>query len=127
MKKNKQLEFSDLRIDPELDIDFNTNEISVYLETWFDVDRKFDLHINDDDDTWLNMYARFNPFEDTLKIDCVIDSPNNHQSFEYKPTDDESTLIKNMIKDYIYIEYGENPKDFIASEFSYELKMGGLQ
>ena len=46
MKSNNELEAKDLRID-DLEVDDEWQRVIVaYMETWFDVDRKFHLDIN---------------------------------------------------------------------------------
>lgn len=70
MKENNELTRDDMVVDPEMELDCDIEQqLNVYLEVWFDVDKKFDLHINDEDDTWLNLYAQFNVPEDTLRIE----------------------------------------------------------
>lgn len=55
MKRNNELEAKDLRID-DLEVDDEWQQVIVaYMETWFDVDKKFHLDINSQDGTWLNM------------------------------------------------------------------------
>ena len=57
MKENKELERNDIAIDRDMEVDYDIGqEIMVYIETWFDVDKKFGLNIADEDGTWLNMY-----------------------------------------------------------------------
>ena len=51
----------------------------------------------DDDDIWLNMYAKYNPFEDTLRVECEIDNGTDSQHFEYVPTRAEAQLLKDKI------------------------------
>ena len=42
MTENNELERTDLGIDPEMEVDCDIGqEITVYIETWFDVDKKF--------------------------------------------------------------------------------------
>lgn len=42
MKENNELERRDLAIDSEMEVDCDIGqEITVYIETWFDVDKKF--------------------------------------------------------------------------------------
>ena len=66
-----------------MDVDCeNATEITAYLETWFDVDKKFGTNTKDDDDVWLNVYAKYNPFDDTLRIECEIDKPKGSEYFE---------------------------------------------
>lgn len=73
MKENNELERADIAVDREMEVDcYIGQEITVYIETWFDVDKKFGVQTADDDSTWLNMYGKYNPFEDTLRIECEI-------------------------------------------------------
>ena len=98
MRENKELEKDDLRIDADMDVDCDIGqEITVYIETWFDVDEKFGIHINDEDGTWLNMYGKYNPFKDTLRIECEIRHYEGSEYFDYEPTDAETQIIKEMI------------------------------
>ena len=95
MKKNNELERTDIAIDRDMDVDCeNATEITAYLETWFDVDKKFGTNTKDDDDVWLNMYAKYNPFDDALRIECEIDKPKGSEYFDYTPTEAEERLIK---------------------------------
>ena len=69
MKENNELTRDDIAIDHDMEVDCDEGrEIAVYIETWFDVDKKFRIDTASDDDTWLNMYGRYNPFDDTLRI-----------------------------------------------------------
>ena len=71
MKENNELTRDDIAIDHDMEVDCDEGrEIAVYIETWFDVDKKFHIDTASDDDTWLNMYGRYNPFDDTLRIEC---------------------------------------------------------
>ena len=49
MKENKELERHDIAIDREMEVDCDIGqEITVYIETWFDVDKKLSLiHISE--------------------------------------------------------------------------------
>lgn len=95
MTKNNELERKDIVVDRDMDVDCeNATEITAYLETWFDVDKKFGTNTKDDDDVWLNVYAKYNPFDDTLRIECEIDKPKGSEYFDYTPTEAEERLIK---------------------------------
>lgn len=73
MKENMELERKDLVIDRDMEVDCDIGQqITCYIETWFDVDEKFRIRTNADEGTWLNMYGKYNPFADTLRIECVI-------------------------------------------------------
>ena len=61
MKENNELTRDDIAIDHDMEVDCDEGrEIAVYIETWFDVDKKFHIDTASDDDTWLNMYGRYN-------------------------------------------------------------------
>lgn len=113
MKKNNELERNDIRIDADMDIDCDIGqEITAYIETWFDVDKKFGTHTNMNDAEWLNMYAKYNPFTDTLRIECEISRDDSSEYFDYEPTANETHLIKDMIAEKIREEYHQTPQEF---------------
>lgn len=113
MTEKNEFERKDIVVDRDMDVDCeNATEITAYLETWFDVDKKFGTNTKDDDDVWLNMYAKYNPFDDTLRIECEIDKPKGSEYFDYTPTEAEERLIKDMIAEKIKSEYGQTPQDF---------------
>lgn len=95
MKENKELERHDIAIDREMEVDCDIGqEITVYIETWFDVDKKFGTQLNGNDSAWLNLYGKYNPYEDTLRIECEIDADDGqpNQWFDYEPTEGEAML-----------------------------------
>ena len=127
MKENNELERSDIRVGDDMQVDCDIGqEITAYLETWFDVDRKFGTDTALDDDKWLNLYAKYNPFEDTLKLECIIDNGETKgEDFEYEPTEDEAKLIKEMITEKIRDDYGQTPQEFCLS-VTEDMGMGGI-
>ena len=129
MKENKELERSDLVVERDMDVDCEDGqEITVYLETWFDTDKKFGTHTNGDEGSWVNMYGKYNPFADTLRIECEIDTDDNKPNvyFDYSPTDAETALIKTMIAEKIKEEYGQTPQEFCLDVSGTDQTMGGL-
>ena len=113
MKENKELERNDIAIDRDMEVDYDIGqEIMVYIETWFDVDKKFHIETASDDDTWLNMYGRYNPFDDSLRIECEISRQDGSTYFDYEPTKDEAQLIKDMIAEKIQEDYHQTPQEF---------------
>ena len=125
MTGNDEFERKDIVVDRDMDVDCeNATEITAYLETWFDVDKKFGTNTKDDDDVWLNMYAKYNPFDDTLRIECEIDKPKGSEYFDYTSTEAEERLIKDMIAETIKAEYGQTPQDFCGQFQDEEQKMG---
>ena len=129
MKVNNELERKDMVIDRDMEVDCDEGtQITAYIETWFDVDKKFMVHTDADEGTWLNMYAKYNPFEDTLRIECVISRDDSYQYFDYSPTKAEADLIKEMIAEKINELHGQTPQEF-CDEFTEQsnIEMGGIQ
>lgn len=121
MKENKELECCDIAIDREMDVDCDIGqEITCYIETWFDVDKKFGIHTREDDGTWLNMYGKYNPFADTLRIECEISSDDGSSYFDYEPAAAEAQLIKDMIAEKIQEEYRQTPQEFCEGYYGME-------
>ncbi len=130
MRENNELERTDIAIDPEIDVDFDDSHvISAYIEIWFDVDKKFGTNINNEDGTWLNMYGKYNPFEDTLCIECEIARDSGSKYFSYQPTNDETKLIKELIAEKLQNQYGETPKEFCSRfiDDAEPVEIGGIQ
>ena len=110
--RNGILERTDIAIDPDIFVSFDGTEIEAYVETWFDVDARFGTNTRGLDDTWLNLYATFNPFEDTLRMEYVVNGPDKIEGHEFIPSSKEVTLIKAMIAEKIRELYGLTPKEF---------------
>ncbi len=117
MVEKKEWERINIEIDREMEVDDeNNHQINFYMETWFDVDKKFHLDINDEDGTWLNMYGKYDPYADTLKIECEISrEEGNNSFFDYEPTDNETKLIKDMVREKIQQEHHQTPREFCDS------------
>lgn len=127
MKENKELEKDDLRVDADMDVDCDIGqEITVYFESWFDVDEKFGIHINDEDGAWLNLYGKYNPFADTLRIECEISRDDGSEYFDYEPTAAETQLMKDMITEKIMQTHGQTPQEFCSETCGGAPTMGGI-
>lgn len=112
MNANNELTREDIKIGPDMEADGDKKEITVCIETWFDVDRKFGTNTAADDDTWLNLYGHFNPYEDRLRLECEISSSDGSSYFGYEATPDEAQLIKTMITEEIQRIWKQTPKEF---------------
>ena len=127
MKENNRLTRDDLAIDHDMQIDGEEgHEITVYIETWFDVDKKFNIDTASDDDTWLNMYGRYNPFDDTMRIESEISRQDSSSYFDYEPTKDEEQLIKDLITEKIREDYNQTPQEFCDEYYGAEPTIGGI-
>lgn len=127
MRKNNVLTRDDISIDHDMQIDSDEGrEIIAYVETWFDVDRKFHIDTASDDDTWLNMYGRYNPFNDSLRIECEISRQDNSSYFDYEPTKEEAQLIKDMIAEKLREDHNQTPQEFCEESCGAEPTIGGI-
>ena len=127
MTENKELERSDLAIDREMEVDDdNPHQINFYIETWFDVDRKFDLNINAEDGIWLNMYGKYDPYANELQIECEISREESGGTyFDYTPTENETKLIKDMLAQELKFEHHQTPEEFCEQYADEEQTLGG--
>ena len=58
MKENNELERSDIAVDRDMEVDCDIgHQITCYLETWFDVDKKFGTNTAADDDKCCLLYT----------------------------------------------------------------------
>ena len=76
------------------------------------MDKKFGTQIGDEDGTWLNLYGKYNPFADTLRLECEISRNDGSENFDYMATASEAKLIKDMITEKISEQFGQTPEDF---------------
>ena len=126
MNANGEFTKEDLAVDRDMEIDCDIGqEILVYFECWFDADRKFSIDTSEND-AWLNMYGRFNPYEDTLTIECEIDRDDGSSYFGYFPTDAETQLMKDLITEKIQEVYHQSPMEFCESAFDDSIEIGGI-
>lgn len=107
------------RVNIAIDRDLTVEDkgICAYIETWFDVDKKFSLETKRKDDTWVNFYATYNP--DTADFSCVytVNNDKGSSDFPYVPTPDEVTLITTMMEEICLREHGCNLHTLWISNF----------
>ena len=128
MRESNALTRDDIAIDHDMQIDSDEGrEIIAYVETWFDVDRKFHIDTASDDDTWLNMYGRYNPFNDSLRIECEISRQDNSSYFDYEPTKEEAQLIKDMIAEKLREDHNQTPQEFCEEYCGEDQTIGGIK
>ncbi len=126
MNANGEFTKDDLAVDRDMEIDCDIGqEILVYFECWFDADRKFSIDTSEND-AWLNMYGRYNPYEDTLTIECEIDRDDGSSYFDYFPTDAETQLMKDLITAKIQEVYHRSPMEFCESAFDDSIEIGEI-
>lgn len=128
MKDNLELERNDMQVDRDIQLDDeNSQHIVAYLETLFDVNKKFGLQLNSEAGEWLNMYGIFNPYSNYLTLECVICKDDSNETFYYTPTKAEAALIKDMITQKIQEEFGQTPCGFCRDvSQNTDLTIGGI-
>lgn len=124
LNKDKEMERQDLRIDDDLQVSDDGCSVMVYLETWFDAEKKFQEDLSDDE-TWLNLYATYDPFADTLKMGYVVETATHYFSNDYQPTEGEERLVKDMITEKIRELYNQTPQEFCLAFSDNDIQMGG--
>ncbi|MDE7327899.1 MAG: hypothetical protein K2N63_16755 [Lachnospiraceae bacterium] len=98
MKENGELTREDIIIESDMELaDDNENQIVVYAETWFDVERKFGLRTRDEAETWVNLYARYDVAEDSVAMEYVISRQSEEETHDYIPMESEAKMIKGAI------------------------------
>ena len=65
----------------------------------------------------MNMYGKYNPFKDSLRIECEISRDDGSEYFDYTPTEAESALIKDMIAEKIREQWDQTPQEFCKEAF----------
>jgi len=125
MKDDNEMKRDRLRIDRDLEVSDDGHSIIAHIETWFDVGKKFKADLSGDE-SWLNLYARFNPFADTFAMWYSVETDTFSSSNDYDPTDEEEALIKAMITEKIQEEYGQTPQEFCQEAMNdNSMEMGG--
>ena len=126
MKQNGEWERKDLEVDQEMEVLEDGRTILVYIDAWFDVDKKFGTHTADDDSEWVTLYARLDPFADTLEVAYIVSRDDGSQEFPYTPSPEETRLVKEMITEKIKDVYGQTPKELCMDIANDDLKMEGI-
>lgn len=120
-----EMQREDLRIDDDLQVSDDGCSVMVYLETWFDAEKKFQEDLSADD-IWLNLYATYNPFTDTLKMGYIVETDTLYRSNDYQPTENESELVKGMIAEKIQELYHQTPQEFcLDADQDNTIQIGG--
>ena len=126
MNVNNELTRNDIAIDPDMEIEYGIDCIvTVYIETWFDVDKKFGIHTANDDDTWVNFYAKYYTESGELLAEYQIDRSTGDEWHNYTPTENEKKLIIGMMEECCQKHHGCNLKEYCQETTDFE--MGGIQ
>ena len=99
----------------DMEINDDCTGVSSYIETYFDVGKKFGTDINDDCDSWVNFYAEYFPESNELKCEYFVDTPYDCKCYSYIPTENEKTLMIFLMEEYCQKEENMSINEFIQS------------
>ena len=88
-----------IRIDGDFSLNDEETIVTAYIETWFDVEKKFGVDLEDDPDAGLNFYANYNVETDELTCEYIVSKTNSCIAYSYEPTEAEATLIAEMMQE----------------------------
>lgn len=118
----KDFQKNELRIDPDLDTECEGAQyVIAFIETWFDVDKKFNVNTVDKDDTWVDFYAKYNTQTGDLSTTYCINGSDSYSHHEYIPTENEKKLIIEMIEECCSKKYNCTLKE-LAEEDNIEFE-----
>lgn len=112
-----------MRISPEFEV-MDGGIFNAYIETWFDVDEKFEVNTKDRDDVWLNLYADYDTKTGSLTLICALDSPNDYTDFIYEPTDEERATVIEMMREMCQKECGCSMEEYVKQFQDESMDMG---
>ncbi len=114
------LEKSDLEIKEELEFSLDSRWMEVVISTYFDVNKKFGLNTYSGDGVWVDLFAKYNPFDDELKVECNISTADSSFVREYKPTAAETKMMTRLIEEACVNQMELNCRDALIRNFMEE-------
>lgn len=76
---------------------FEKNEVSFYVETWFDVDKYFGVELKDDDE-WINFYVAYS--NNKITACYVLNGFKSSDEYSWELTDEEQKMFKELMEEY---------------------------
>lgn len=111
------LEERDLEITDSLEMNPVRQSINAVIETYFDEDKKFGINTKKYDNTWVALYADYNPVTKNLNIVYYIDTDNDSYERQYIPTDEEKQAFVNIIEQTCAEQNQMNCREFYVREY----------
>lgn len=128
MRENNELERTDIAIDREILLDDQNNQqLVAYVETWFDVDKKFGTKTDIDEGSSVDLYAIYNPISDHLHMEYVVKTDDGDTWHTYYPTENEKQLVKDMIAECIKLHHNQTPTEYCSDLGNEGQTIGGIQ
>ena len=111
-------ESGDIEIREDIELNIEHSNLFVVMEEWFDVDKKFGINVNNDDNVWVNLFADYQPFSGELRIFYDIDADKKAYEREYIPTDEEKELFVQQIEQACEQQTKMSCKEFYVREYA---------
>lgn len=128
MRENNELERTDIAIDRDILLDDQNNQqLVAYIETWFDVDKKFGTKTDIDEGSSVDLYAIYNPTNDHLHMEYVVKTDDGETWYPYSPTESEKQLVKDMIAECIKTYHNQTPTEYCLELSNEGQTIGGIQ
>lgn len=86
----------------EWQVDFDNQQIDFAWELWFDVDKYFGTHVNDDDSSWVNFYTIYNYNDDRVRAEYYVDEPGSgyREMIYWELTTEEEEFLRKKMEEY---------------------------
>ena len=84
-------------VEPEFDTE---DQLSFYIEMWFDCDKYFGVNTANDDDVWLNFYVMYHRKSDTITTQYTLDNHDFPEVVDWELTKEEENYIRQKLNDF---------------------------
>ena len=121
-RTTKDLTRNDIAIGPDVEVDTETGLVTAYVETWFDVDKKFGTHTKDDDNTLVNFYIYYCPQTGNLSTEYVVSRNLKDEVHSYIPTESEKKLFVEMMEETSQQAHGVSLEELVQKEVEEDLE-----
>lgn len=96
----------------DLDPDQMNEVVVATYELWFDVDKYFATKTSFDDETWINFYTFWNPKDNSVTAEYVLEGMYIQNAFDWPLTKEEQDFFRSEMEDFCKSEYGKTLTEF---------------
>lgn len=114
MEEPFELQRHQIKIDRDLQIDDESgHSIIAYIETYFNVDKKFGTQTAEDDSAWINFYGKYDTETGKLTSFFFVETDSGTEYYDYYPTESEEKLIAEMMQEVSLREHGCSLEEWV--------------
>lgn len=119
MKNDLLLTFEKGDLVPENDMEFSDDlkGMTNFFATYFDTDRKFGVNTKDHDGAWVNLYAEYNPFNNTIDVNYIVETDDINEVRSYTPSETEKEIFIELFEEQCIKENGLKCKDVLINYY----------